>query len=474
MKKSIFFSLMALVAFTAYSQDAATYESTHYAVSSYLDANNAQSTAEQLEAYLGVFNTYFHYDLAALPPGKLKVKIFNGKSRFDQYVQRLINENRDDFVYLHYSNPVRSELVGYVDDTKKASTPGIIHQAFVQFLRAYVPNPPLWLREGFAVYFEGTQYNGDTKTAEFKENLAWLETFKNLAYGSKSADAIPIENLLKISSDDAKAKIQSFYPQSWGLVQYLAQTDNKSQNRVLWDSLNALKPQASLDDNSGAVVLKAFAWDGIKAVQDGEAAYYKDKKTFPELVQAGIDAYSNGKAKDSEDIFTKAVATNTSSYVPYYYLGLINYDNGSYAKAEEQYKVALSKGASAALTNYALGVNAFADNRFDQATTWLNASKALDATYSDKVAELLKRIDLDSASGTATSSKPAGEVPAKAPATDTSSKTPAAVDTTVKPVSDTTPVKPTSADNAAKSPSADSAAPAVPATSPDTVAPAAK
>ncbi len=259
-------------------------------------------------------------------------------------------------------------------------------------MRAFVPNPPLWLREGFAVFFEDMAWNSDDKTATMKENLSWLDTYKDLAFGSRTAEAINLDTLLTLNMDKAREKIQVFYPQAWGLINYLTNSPNKDHNRILWDAIAQLDASATLDDNSQAVVDKAFKWQDADKLAEGLSTYFQDKKTYRELVQSGIDLYTNGKAKDSEAAFTAALGLQTTSYVPYYYLGLIAYDKADYAQAEAFYQTALDKGASPALTNYALGVNAFADNRYDAATSYLKKTIDIDASFKDKVDELSQRM----------------------------------------------------------------------------------
>jgi tetratricopeptide (TPR) repeat protein len=400
MKKYFFFSLFVFAALANYAADANVFETEHFSVTSYVSPEDAENSAKKLEAFLGIFNGYFHFSLDKIQ-SKLKVKIFETKARFDTYVQRLIGETRDDYVYLHYSNQARSELVGYTDEATKASDAGIAHQAFVQYIRAFVPNSPLWLREGFGVYFESLNWDITTQTATENENLSWLETFKAIQYGDKSSSALTLDEVLTISSDDAKTKIQSFFPQSWGLVHYLANTQVRDHSRILWDTIVNLDPAAALIDNSNKVKTTAFGWVASDSFTKGMQDYYTAKKTFPELVKEGIELYSNGKLKDAELVFTKAATSNPSSYVPPYYLGLINYDNGQYTKAEEFYSAALEKGAGPAQTTYALGVNAFADNRYDAAKAYFERTVVLDASFTEKTAEILKRMDLE---GTSTSS----------------------------------------------------------------------
>lgn len=373
------------------AQDSYTYESDHYSVRSYVSADHAQAVAERLEAYQVEFNRYFHFDIEKQGL-KLKVRIFASKARFDQYLQRVINESREDFVYLHYSDAARSELVGFVDAKTPAPEASIAHQGFIQFLRAFVPNPPLWLREGFAVFFEDIAWDADAKTAAMRENLAWLDTYKDLAFGARTAEAMDLDTLLTLNVDKAREKIQVFYPQAWALVNYLANSPLKEHNRILWDSITQLVPTASLDDNSQNVIAKAFKWQAQDALIAGFNTYFQEKKTYREQIQAGIDFYANGKAKESEAAFTAALGLQDSSYVPYYYLGLISYDKADYAQAEAFYQKALDKGASPALTNYALGVNAFADNRYDAAAAYLKKTVDIDPSFRDKADELTQRM----------------------------------------------------------------------------------
>ncbi len=394
MKKILFLSIAIglLFAAAASAQDSFSYESEHYSVRSVISAEQAQETAERLEAYLGIFNQYFRFDLVNAKI-KLKVRIFSEKEKYDAFLKKLINETRDEFVYLHYSDRNRSELVGFVDASAGLDKPSVTHQSFVQFLRAFVPNPPLWVREGFAVYFESISYDIATKNASKLENLAWLETIKELSYGSRVAEALPLDKLLTLGVDEARSSIQVFYPQAWGLVNYLANSTNKAHNRVLWDALSGLSAEASLAENSTLVISKAFAWEKPEVLSESYVSYLKELKTFRELVLEGIEFYSAGKAKEAESSFTKALALQDNNHIPYYYLGLINYDTARYAAAEQFYTQALAKGADAALTNYALGVNAFADNRFEISKQFLTATIGSDASYQEKVNEILQRIE---------------------------------------------------------------------------------
>jgi tetratricopeptide (TPR) repeat protein len=89
----------------------------------------------------------------------------------------------------------------------------------------------------------------------------------------------------------------------------------------------------------------------------------------------------------------KALQLREDHHIPNYYLGLINYDNGNYSMADFYYKKALEFGAGEALTFYALGVNAYADNRFEEARDFLQQTVSLDPEYNDRAETLLARMN---------------------------------------------------------------------------------
>ncbi|HUX14191.1 MAG TPA: DUF1570 domain-containing protein [Spirochaetia bacterium] len=375
----------------AQSVDTYQADTAHYRVTSEISKDHAQAVADRLEALLSLYNTYFHFDLSKLP-AKMKVHLFSTRDRYDSYLKKVINETRDNYVYLHYTDAEKSELDGYYVSGEDL-TPAAIHQNFIQYLRAFVANPPLWLREGFAVFFESSSYDPTFKTAIFKENLSWLETLKAIVTGKSPELPLNLDQLLSINVDTAKSHISVFYPQSWGMVWYLVNTPDKNRNRILWDSISALQPGATLEENDQAVRKAAFTWVGADALSSDFVAYVDSRKSFRGLVQDGMDQYTANKLDTAEEAFIKALNLQDSSYVPYYYLGLINYAKHNYQLAEYYYKTALDKGATKPLSYYALGVNAYADNKFDEAQTYLKLVSSLDSgNLKEKAQELLKRI----------------------------------------------------------------------------------
>ena len=393
--------LSAVVPF-GFSQTAAFTEATgvYYRVYSEIGRSHAQSVADRLDAYFEMYNDFFHFDPRALGT-KLRVRIFSEKSNFDAYLSTVIDETRGSFVYLQYRDLEKSELLGYGSLDEEAFNTSLVHYGFVQFLKSFIPDPPLWLQKGFAVYLEKSMYDAAGKRALIQSNLGWVRYLKSFVNQESVSDFIPLPLLLKIDVDGANSQIEDFYAQSWGLVSFLLETDKKNYNRVIWDTINALSPSATREENEAAIAAKAFSWVTIEQAYADFQEYINTVKTFPDLVRDGMASYSNGELTDAETLFTKAIERNPSHDIPYYYLGLISYSRQEYSLADYYYKTSIQMGADPGLAYYALGVNAFADERYTDARNYLEQAVNTDpAGYGTKTGELIERIEDIESGGT--------------------------------------------------------------------------
>jgi tetratricopeptide (TPR) repeat protein len=387
-------ALLTLAISGLFAQTGAFQEATgdNYRVFSEVSLAHAQETADMLDAFLELYNQYLHFDVDALST-KLKVRIFANKTNFDSYLSTLIPQKRDSFVYLQYKDLAKSELLGfYMDDDSFEKA--VVHHGFIQFLKAFVPNPPLWLQKGFAVYLEKSEYDAESGTAIFKENLVWVKTIKNIAAFESGYDLIELDDLLQIDVDSANLKIESFYAESWALVSFLADSRMKQYNRMLWDTLSVMSAEATMTANSYTIIDDVFSWVTTDQFYADFQEYIESVKTFPELVKDGMAFYSDGDLDASESSFLKAIGRNEKHDIPYYYLGLINYAKRDYSLAEYYYLTSQQMGGELGLTYYALGVNAYADNRFDVAKDYLRqASDADPFGYGEKTSALLQKIE---------------------------------------------------------------------------------
>jgi tetratricopeptide (TPR) repeat protein len=380
-------ALFALLAAAALAgAETATRDSEHYRLTTDMTGAIVDTTLAKLEGAYTLFAGVFHF----VPADKMRATLFGDKKSFDDYVASVIKETRTDFVYIHYADAAKSELVAWAMPDERQFDASLLHQACIQFLKGAVPNPPVWIREGTAAYFERSAFNAETGRVQFKPDLAWLESLKAAVASPK---AVPVARLILLDNEAARAQIQTFYPQAWALVSLLLESQDADLNRIYWDSLCAMDPAMSVADNSARVRERAFAWYDEAKLERAYKEYVDGLKGFNELVAEGTDLYARQQYDKAEDAFVHAMRTEPENYVPYYYLGLVKYATGDYRSAEVLFKSALDLGADPGVTKYALGVNAFAGNSYEQSRAWLLEARAANPkAYGEKVDSLLARM----------------------------------------------------------------------------------
>jgi tetratricopeptide (TPR) repeat protein len=363
-------------------------EGPHYLVRSALGIDRSAKLLARLEASWGYFNKVFRFEESRLP-GKLVVREFATKADFDAYLLQVAGETRGDFVYLHYPSPQKRELLLFPKDDPDFSS-SFVHQAFVQFLKAFIQEPPLWMRDGFAVFFETLAWSEASGTYSFVENLGWLETVKSL----KGRDGlIALDRLLTAGVEDARSAVEVFYPEAWAFVSFLGNDPSGDYTRLLWETIATLGVDASLADNQAAFQKRLADWYGMDAATTAFLGYIDARKTFPELIASGIDRYGKKDYEAAGKDFTAAAALDPASFVPPYYLGLIAYARSQYAEADTLYRQSIDLGCDVATATYAIGLNAIARGLNDDgAATLAQAAAANPDKYRAKVEDILKRL----------------------------------------------------------------------------------
>jgi len=397
MRKSVIGLIVLLAATLLYGQDAKAFtaETEHYRIV----AESSQSAAEQLalemEACWKIYSDLFHFDGTQLT-AKLKVRLFRDPDSFGKYLEKLLGQSRKDFVFIAYSDPEKSELLCHPKDAQGAFDSSLIHQGCIQYLKAFVANPPVWLREGVATYLEGYVYDAKAGTFAARPNMLWLDTLKASIRGESAFRTIPLSDLLVFTREMAQENLDIFYPQAWGLIQFLANAPEKPYNRILWDSIGALDPKAGLEDNSQKIRKRVFGWITDSRMKADFERYILSLKTAADLVKDGMESYGKGDYAKAEEAFLASLQLESANNVAFYYLGLVAYNRKEYTRAEDYYMKAFELGTNASLINYALGVNAFANKKLDVATKYLSLAKTTDpANYGEKVDVLMKRIELE-------------------------------------------------------------------------------
>ena len=394
--KKTFFAGLSLVLFAAClfaqtgTQNVLT--TAHYELYAESGAESSlPSLAKELELRFEVYNQLFRFKNLAAP---MKVRVFLDPSAYDSYVSARLGTTRPGAVYLHYNQTERRELLILRGSPEESSM--LAHQIFIQYLRGFIPNPPSWMREGFAIYFNTLKYDPVTESLNYTENLAWLETVKSL--GSQNlypreimmADTVAIHETAA-SGATAGRFSRDFQICSWALVSFFLFSGDYF--RTLTESFMVLSPDLTAMENSMAVMDRFSLWTDMYQMDTDYFAYLDSRRTFAELMEAGRTYYNSGNAMNAEMVFMAALDIRPDNYAPYYYLGLIYYEDREYEMAEQFYQLSLEYGADEALVNYALGINAASAGRNFDAIVWLQKAAALDPErYGERAADLIRRL----------------------------------------------------------------------------------
>ncbi len=355
-----------------------------YEVTSDLGAADASLMAREMNLIFETFNSLFRFDTTIMQ-SPLKVSVFSSKETYDNYVFSRLNRIRDGAIYLHYTNPERRELVVYRPNS--ASSPRILaHQAFIQFIRGFIPGVPSWIRDGFAIYFSNLNYDRTNDELIYEENLTWLETVKSWGTAAPS-----IESILTADIDGVP---NNFQPASWALVSFLMNNEDEEYRRLLFESFMLLSPEASAEENTLAIMQRIRLWVNAGTLKEDYNRYFTVRRTFAGFIEEGRFAYDAKEPLEAEKLFLEALKVRNDHYAPYYYLGLLAYESKYYDEAEQYYRSALQYGADEALLQYAMGLNALSAGRKADAQIFLRQASALSPErYRIKAEELLKRAE---------------------------------------------------------------------------------
>jgi tetratricopeptide (TPR) repeat protein len=371
------------VAETRETETGAEIRDFYYHVISDGGAEDAARLIKEMELRFNVYNRLFRFDPAALG-GPMRVRAIRDKESYDRYVSTRLGKVREGAVYLHYSQRERRELVIHRGSSGEGQL--LPHQAFIQFLRAFIPNPPAWIREGFAIYFSTLSFDPVKETLGYEENLAWLDTVKAMG------DQIPpLESILLA---EKRGFPENFQPLAWSVVSFYLNNGREDTARTLAEICVVLSPEASAEENADAVFRRINLGAGLEEPARDYRAYLESRKTFAELLQNGRDAYAAGDPRTAEMSFLSALNQRPAHYAPYYYLGLLAYEEREFDMAETYYRSALEYGADGALVRFALGLNAASAGKNETAEAYLREAAAFSPErYRDKAEELIRRME---------------------------------------------------------------------------------
>ncbi|MDR0450861.1 MAG: tetratricopeptide repeat protein [Treponema sp.] len=345
------------------------------------EAGELEALAREMESRFSVYTQLFRFDPARLDI-PLKVRIIKDTGAYNSYISARLGGPRPGAVYIHYQDAARRELVVNRGGTEENRV--LPYQAFIQYLRAFIPSPPSWLREGFAIYFSTLAYS-PAGGLQYNENLSWLEAAKTPGRGFP-----PLESILLAGQG---GEPENFRALSWALVSFFLNSGNENYFRSLIESFMLLSPAADAAQNSRIVCDHLGRWGDLAGMRADFIAYLDSRKTFLEFMNEGETAYAAKDAFTAEYSFMSAMNQKPEHYAPYYYLGLLAYEDGRYEQAEGFYRQSIERGADQALVLYALGINAVSAGKNSEALNFLlQAAELSPERYRARAEDLIKRL----------------------------------------------------------------------------------
>ena len=218
---------LLVFASSARAQNLRDYDTPYYIIHTDVQGDDLREAKVRLTR---MFETY-----------RARTRSFAGQidKRFDFYLYK----NKED--YFQAGGPPGSAgifkgavlMATAAGDLQKA-WPVVQHEGFHQFAKAVLRSePPTWLNEGIAVYFQDSLFTGDT----YYTGLISPVRLSRLQAAMKSNRLKSFKDLAAISHDQWNRKlVQDNYDQVWSIVHYLVHGENSKYQKPFSDYIDEL------------------------------------------------------------------------------------------------------------------------------------------------------------------------------------------------------------------------------------------
>jgi len=328
-----------------------------------------------LENRFEAYNSIFRFD-SSLLEYPLNIRFFNDINSYEYYLTLNIGRIVPGAVYLHYDNPQLRELLVYAESINSFE---FDYQFFIQYLRAYIPNPPSWLLNGFALYIN-------------MQDLPLMDSIRMMANSMPRAREIILDDLLQTDHSLNINNQDHFKIASLALVTFMLNS-SMDYNRAITESLLVISPEYSAAENTSLLQRRIFNFIDMEGMESDFRNFILGDRNFQDILEEGQILFSQNRYMEAEHFFIRAMELRPYNYIPYYYLGLIAYNTGNYSTAEGMFLLSLERGIDRALINYALGLNAIKDGRSEDGVDYLHYAAVLNPPgFRTRVEEVLREL----------------------------------------------------------------------------------
>ena len=195
----------------------------HYHVVSDLDRATCIEAARVLETAADYFAS--HLGKKERPRERFRVYIFSGQAGYDRYLEGIAGMAPGGSLGVFIS--VLEQLVVWNVPDREEMFRTVRHEGLHQYVDGLMEDPPAWLNDGMAEYWEGAEFTAPDRFPARRDYVLLLN--------HPQTPWTPLKFLLYADHADFMRKAEVNYPESWALVHYLQHTTR--ENRALFADL---------------------------------------------------------------------------------------------------------------------------------------------------------------------------------------------------------------------------------------------
>jgi tetratricopeptide (TPR) repeat protein len=203
------------------------YRSRNYHVLSDIDKATCVEASKMLEEALTSYRVNFRW-VARDEERLYKVYVFGGQQGFLGYsadLQGLVGAPTEAVAGLY--SPLLKQLLIWNLPGRDAMLETIRHEGFHQYLDRLLPDPPIWLNEGLAVYHQNPE--------RVRGTLKFGRPLPQMVQALRKEGLLPLETFLEIPPQGFYALGTRAYAEAWALVHLFL--EGGGPNRALFNRL---------------------------------------------------------------------------------------------------------------------------------------------------------------------------------------------------------------------------------------------
>ncbi|MEK7450174.1 MAG: tetratricopeptide repeat protein [Planctomycetota bacterium] len=254
-----------------------TKETRHYLVKS----NISQQKCNNYAAFLQAIRQYYVNAFGISDNQKIKKRvalIFDTETDYQTYA--LLSTDSSVESTLGYYHPHYRQLLLFEPLNQEKETLKVMyHEAFHMFLHEIVNNVeniPIWLNEGMAEYFGGSEISTADGHTSVKTGLVHEGRLSNLLLGLEMNKVVPFEKIMNETKMDFYGPDAAFrYAQAWSMVHFFVHYKNGLYQNGLKSYFNHLKKGKS----PGAAFQETFGKQNLGEMEKEWRRYVENLKT---------------------------------------------------------------------------------------------------------------------------------------------------------------------------------------------------